>query len=346
MFFSLPPSGGGKGQARPWAAEAQQLLPPIPRLLLPSGHSLPFTCLQYVAILPILAPVLRIATIIATCRGWPTDELVIPMENESFSSRHGYAPRDVEIRIREDAPDSLRVRILQAAKESDVRPSELREIICDLAGVFPDESNWSEYPNIDGEVRGHAKRLEWYKVYDFIERIYQHLMQQHAFNSRDFAGRINEFFLSEGIGWKLESGSVQARGSDDFEAAVGVAEQELERAGRSTAAGEIREALQDLSRRPSPDLTGAVQHGMAALECVARDTSGDCKATLGQVLQRYAGLIPKPLDKAIEKAWGYASEQGRHIREGRTPDRAEAELIVGIAATVATYLTRRDQARS
>jgi hypothetical protein len=30
----------------------------------------------------------------------------------------------------------------------------------------------------------------------------------------------------------------------------------------------------------------------------------------------------------------------RHIREGRRPERKDVELIVGLAATVATYLCR------
>ena len=47
------------------------------------------------------------------------------------------------------------------------------------------------------------------------------------------------------------------------------------------------------------------------------------------------------LDSAVEKAWGFASERGRHIREGEEPTRADAELIVGIAATVATFLARK-----
>ncbi len=51
--------------------------------------------------------------------------------------------------------------------------------------------------------------------------------------------------------------------------------------------------------------------------------------------------MPKPLDIAVEKAWGYASEMGRHLQEGRTPERGEVELIVGIAATIATYLARK-----
>jgi len=31
----------------------------------------------------------------------------------------------------------------------------------------------------------------------------------------------------------------------------------------------------------------------------------------------------------VEKAWGYASEMGRHGREGRTPELKEVELIAG-----------------
>jgi hypothetical protein len=48
----------------------------------------------------------------------------------------------------------------------------------------------------------------------------------------------------------------------------------------------------------------------------------------------------KPLDDSVAKAWGYASEMARHIREGRKPERKDVELIVGLAATVATYLSR------
>jgi hypothetical protein len=76
---------------------------------------------------------------------------------------------------------------------------------------------------------------------------------------------------------------------------------------------------------------------MAALECVARTASGDSD-TLGPLIKRHPGLIPKPLDVAVEKVWGYASERARHIQEGNEPARDEAELVVGVAATVATYL--------
>lgn len=88
-------------------------------------------------------------------------------------------------------------------------------------------------------------------------------------------------------------------------------------------------------------MTGAVQHALAALECVARDACDDPKATLGEILKRHPDLLPRPLDAAVRKAWGYASEHGRHLREGREPTMAEAELLVGIASVIATYLVKK-----
>ena len=115
------------------------------------------------------------------------------------------------------------------------------------------------------------------------------------------------------------------------------------RAGKDTPASELREAAADLSKEP-PDLTGAVQHSLAALECVAREHCGD-HATFGKLLERYPDLFPKPLDKGIEKVWGFASEMGRHLQEGRMPKKEEAELLVGLATACSTYLARKIEAQ-
>jgi hypothetical protein len=72
-----------------------------------------------------------------------------------------------------------------------------------------------------------------------------------------------------------------------------------------------------------------------------RDRCGDPKGTLGALLSRYKGLIPSPLDQAVEKVWGFASEQGRHVREGLEPDPEDVALAVRVAAAVATYLSKK-----
>ena len=48
----------------------------------------------------------------------------------------------------------------------------------------------------------------------------------------------------------------------------------LQEVGKDTAASELQEATADLLKKP-PDLTGAVQHSIAALECVTREHCGD-----------------------------------------------------------------------
>lgn len=65
------------------------------------------------------------------------------------------------------------------------------------------------------------------------------------------------------------------------------------------------------------------------------------KATLGQIIKRHPDLLPKPLDTALAHLWGYASNEARHVQEGREPNRQEVELLVGLAAAMASYLTRK-----
>ncbi len=268
-------------------------------------------------------------------------------QDTSFSKRYGYRPQPKEITVWEDAPESLRHFVLNVALELGYRPSQLRAIICDLLHVRTDPGNWSEYPNIWSEVESLVYGCEWFKFYDFVEKISAGLLTQSSYGvtgeatdarSKRFQDTVNEFFVDEGIGWKMVDREIVVRGTEIFESNVHGAVESLERVGRFTARDEIHEALLDLSRRPEADLTGAIQHAMAALECTARDICGDKRATLGEIIRKYPGTIPKPLDESIAKAWGFASERARHMREGHKPERAEVELIVGLAATVATYL--------
>ena len=88
-------------------------------------------------------------------------------------------------------------------------------------------------------------------------------------------------------------------------------------------------------------MTGAIQHAIAALECTARDVTGEPNLTLGRLVPRL-GLAP-PLDSAVEKLWGYASDRARHIREGQAVTTEEAELVVSVACAVCSFLSRRDR---
>jgi len=187
----------------------------------------------------------------------------------------------------------------------------------------------------------------WYRVYDFVELVYDRLVHsQDPARAEQWANAVNEYFVETGVGWRVVDGQLESRGQEAFETSVDSARQALEEATLTTAKQEIHEALRDLSRRPEPDLTGAVQHAMAALECTARQAVNDPRATLGELLRRNPGIVPRPLDESLSRMWGYASEMARHIREGRTPGRTEVELIVTVAAAVCTYLAQALAQRS
>ncbi|KAF1310739.1 hypothetical protein BLX42_12425 [Pseudomonas sp. SG-MS2] len=265
---------------------------------------------------------------------------------DTFSKRNGFAQtEEAEITVREDAPEELRGYLLQLAYECGVKPSTLRTLMCRALKKQEDPDNWSERPNIAWENEALIRGCKWYKVYDVIERIHQHLAAEGYDGDayHHFEVELNDYFIENGIGWKLEATAVQIRGPESFEVVVKTARDiELE-SGHVTASKELHQAIADLSRRPHPDPTGAIQHAMASLECVAREITGDVKANLGDIMKRHGKIIPPPLDQAVVKAWGYASENGRHIREGREPTFTEAELIVGLCASLGSFLVKTAQ---
>lgn len=97
----------------------------------------------------------------------------------------------------------------------------------------------------------------------------------------------------------------------------------------------LHEALSDLSRRPDADLTGAIHHALGALEATARYITGkdDGLAKLATQIG-----LPKPLDQALEKMWGFSSNFGRHISPKNQPTAGQAQLIVHLSSAYCRFL--------
>ena len=265
------------------------------------------------------------------------------MNEHPFSTRHGFRhTSSVDISVREDAPYELRGAVVELAYGCGFRPKSLRSLVCRVLLKRPDPGNWSEYPNIDDEVRYLLDDCMWYRVYDIAEAICQKMMEApFSYDPEKFQSELNMFLIENGIGWQIIDGKIEVRGPEAIQNVVNKTKSLLISNDQKTAHQELHEALVDLSRRPNPDISGAIQHSMAALECVAREVTGNPKATLGEIIKRNPTLIPKPLDDAVVKAWGFASEYARHIREGRLPSYEEAELVVGMCASLSNYLVKK-----
>jgi hypothetical protein len=262
-------------------------------------------------------------------------------DRQSFSERHGFHGEEVEIRVREDAPEAVRAGVIMLGYAGGLGPGRMRDVVCEALLKRPDPNNWSP-GNIENEVHRLIDDAPWYKVYDIAESVHREIGRDDYSGTKaaDFARRLTQLFREQGVGWKMEGGAIVVRGSEAFTLATQDAVATMRAAGKPTAANEIHEALSDISRRPEADVTGAIQHAMAALECVAREIDGSSD-TLGRIIGRLT--LPAPLDGALHKLWGFASEQGRHIQEGRDPAFEEAELVVTVASAVSVYLLRHHQ---
>ena len=87
---------------------------------------------------------------------------------------------------------------------------------------------------------------------------------------------------------------IEIRGPESFEGIVKNARETERSYGHVAASKELLEVIADLSRRPTPDPTGATQRAMVSLECVARQVTGDIKSNLGDIMKRHGTIIPAP----------------------------------------------------
>lgn len=263
--------------------------------------------------------------------------------SKPFSQRHGYRNERPEITIWDDAPNALRSTAINTFIEIyNYSPSVLRDIACQILDKRPKTNNWPQYSShVKQEATSLIYDCDWFHVYDIIEAIAQYLQEESPHNEDIFTKEINDCLIDMGVGWILKNGLIQARGEESFETIINQTKDTLEESKMPTAQSELIEALNDLSRRPEPDLTGAIHHSMSALECVTRRLTSQPNATLGKIIADNKHLFPKPLDEVMSKAWGYASEHARHGREDRCVSREEAQLLVGLVSSMSMYLVQK-----
>jgi AbiJ N-terminal domain 4 len=183
----------------------------------------------------------------------------------AFSRRHGYSPRAAEITIREDAPEFFREYLFELTREIGLGPTAIKTVIGKvLRRPTLDLTNWDAIQRVFHEC-------EWFRIYELAEAFYKQILKKGIdTQAEEYERCLNEYFLENGIGWQMNQGIITVRGPESFEIITKEAANVLESSGRQTASSEIHEALSDLSRRPNPDLTGAIHHSMAALECCKR----------------------------------------------------------------------------
>lgn len=260
------------------------------------------------------------------------------MTDAPFSIRLGYISTDVDISVREGAPQEFREALIALASSYGLGSEGLRHVVCKGLLKRPNRSN-SSPSYIDEEVDSLIESAPWHKIYDVAECVYKDLAQRNDYETpqEQFAVRLNGVMIEFGIGWQMVDGAIVVRGAQTFQDTSERAVAALRNTGRPIAENEVKQALSDLSRRPEPDVTGAIQHTVAALECVARDISNEPNKNLGQLKGKLS--VPELMEAVMQNLWKFASEQGRHVREGQNLNFKDAELAVTITSALVVYLT-------
>jgi hypothetical protein len=247
---------------------------------------------------------------------------------EEFSRRYRFRTRPV-VAARDSAPKRLREALLAIFERNGYSPEDIGEWICQLTRKIPEEQLGADptWYVVSLMMNG----LDWYTVFDLLEKVCPGEMR-----FAPLAEDINACFEDHGIPWKIVNGVIEERGDDIHEHLLQTAIAVLGATRRPTASAEIKEAIAALSGRPEPDVRGAVSRAIGAVEALVRDLAGDSQATLGQLAGRLN--LPTPLEHAITKLWGYASEEARHVREGQVIKLEHAHLVVNICAALTSFL--------
>lgn len=239
------------------------------------------------------------------------------------------------------APEAFRAVVVSGPLSINQLPVTIvRDALCRGLKVLPDSQNWSG-SNISSEIYLLIEQAEWYQVYDAAEALADELLKLHLQEELEgYQEEINRTLLERKVGWRMVDGRFEVRGDEAVQAVQDLALTQIAASGLAVATSEMKEAISDQSKRPEPDLSGAVHHALAALESVARHSTGDSKSTLGELLKKYPSLLKEPLKTAAEKMWGYASNEARHGSEGRALSLPDTELVVGMSIVLCSFLIK------
>ena len=267
-------------------------------------------------------------------------------ETEFFSTRHGYKGDTPPIEFVETMPSEFHYSLLQCARNCGLdyyrMYCEIANYLCiiiDANKVFEstDKENFNRSYNI-------LIRCKWYEVYDIAEILFVILRRESEHKSDSYMSHMNRYFSKNGVGWEFsKDGKIERRHERALKKSVEDASNALKEGGAPKTADMINDAMRDISHRPNPKTEDAIKSAIGAMESVSRKVLNS-KKTLGKITSQLD--IPKPLDEAVEKLWGFSSENARHGSEDNNPSVEDAELVIHVSAAVCTYLIKKKQQKN
>ncbi|WP_394222304.1 AbiJ-NTD4 domain-containing protein [Alteromonas gracilis] len=153
-------------------------------------------------------------------------------------------------------------------------------------------------------IRQHFFEGQWYEVYEFIE-----FVLNSPVSSDELVDNLNLVLERELSGFRIID-SMLVQVTDDAE--IESLQEALSESPFKGAQSHMKSAVQHLSRRENPDYRNSIKEAISAVESVAKEITGDSKATLGKALtklERNKKLHPA-LKDAFSAMYGYTNDEG------------------------------------
>ena len=256
--------------------------------------------------------------------------------NPTFSKREGLA-EELPL-VFDTAPEGLRYGLREVLHILGyATPTQQRGILCKALRVSPDEFNWSDYPNVEGEVVQLLATEPWYKFFDALERIAVFIHPQRL---PIYEEKMNVLFSEERVGYRFKSSKILRFGTQEFDAAVENARSALQDERFNEPRRQFERASQFRNDRP-PDHANAIKEAVNSVEGVLQVVYARHGVSLTTIVSE---SLPNDLPRGIKKLFQSLYSQGsgttgaRHASiGGNDPTGPRAELAIHVASALHAF---------
>lgn len=184
-------------------------------------------------------------------------------------------------------------------------------------------------------IREYYFNSKWYEVYEFLEFVVNYYNK-----NRELVKALNTVLERELAGYRCIKW-IFVHITDELE--IEAIEKALTEGPFSGVHAHLRQAMQHLSRRDTPDYRNSIKESISAVESMARELIGNKSATLADALselEKKSKLHPA-LKRGFAAIYGYTSDEGG-IRHGMLDEPnlgpSDAKYFLISCATFINYL--------
>lgn len=181
-------------------------------------------------------------------------------------------------------------------------------------------------------------KADWYQVYDLVELVAKFGLKEIK---KEFIETCNSFLEKENAAYRFVDGQlVEISSSEEVSEVESAIKNVTPYAG---AKEHLRQALQLLSDRETPDYRNSIKESISAVEALCRQIEGNSQAKLSSALKALEkkGVLHPALKSAFSSLYGYSSDSDgiRHaLLEESTLTSADARFMLVSCSAFINYV--------